>query len=245
MGRDNPLRQVPRLCPPQHSCGPPNSGFAIREPFSWQMPYAPRMLIWLNGAFGVGKTQTAFELQRRVCGAHVADPELLGFAMHKMLPEQARVDFQDLPEWRAGVVATLRRAEAAHDGPVIVPMSVVCDEYFDEIVGGLRSENVAVKHYALLATPETLRRRLRQRLSYVRSVLVGRDETWALAQIDRCVLALTDDRYATHVPTDGRSVDDIVETIALHAGLTLERPRLTSAHYQVRRVIVGVRHVRF
>jgi hypothetical protein len=69
----------------------------------------PRMLIWLNGAFGVGKTQTAHELQRRLGDAHVADPELLGFAMHKMLPAAARGDFQNLPEWRAGVVATLLR----------------------------------------------------------------------------------------------------------------------------------------
>ena len=43
----------------------------------------------LNGAFGVGKTQTAHELQRRLRVGHVADPELLGFATHKMLPEQA------------------------------------------------------------------------------------------------------------------------------------------------------------
>ncbi|NII70905.1 AAA family ATPase [Microbacterium ulmi] len=34
------------------------------------------MLIWINGAFGAGKTHTAFELQRRLVGAHVADPEL-------------------------------------------------------------------------------------------------------------------------------------------------------------------------
>ncbi len=119
----------------------------------------------LNGAFGVGKTQTAHELQRRLRVGHVADPELLGFATHKMLPEQARGDFQDLPEWRVGVVATLRRAEAAHDGPVIVPMTVVCDEY--SIVGGLRSEGIDLKHYALIASPETLRGRLRQRLAYV------------------------------------------------------------------------------
>jgi AAA domain len=202
------------------------------------------MLIWLNGAFGVGKTQTAHELQRRLRDAHVADPELLGFAMHKMLPAAARGDFQDLPQWRAGVVATLLRAEAANDGPVIVPMTVVRDDYFEEIVGGLRSEGVGLRHYALVATPETLRGRLRQRLAYVGSRLFGGDETWAFAQIDRCVSALAADRYATHVPTDERSVHEVVETVAAHAGLTLERPRLRPARYQLRRLSVGVRHVR-
>lgn len=203
------------------------------------------MLIWLNGAFGVGKTQTAHELQRRLPEAHVADPELLGFAMRKMLPVPARGDFQDLGEWRAGVVATLRRAESAHDGPVIVPMTVVRDDYFDEIVGGLRSAGVDVKHFALIATPETLRGRLTQRIAFVRSRMFGLGETWAIAQIDRCVSALAAERYATHVTTDGRTVDDVVESIAAQAGLTLQRPRLTPGRYQLRRFAVGVRHIRF
>lgn len=65
------------------------------------------MPIWINGAFGAGKTQTAFELRRRLVDAHVADPELLGFALQRTLPPAARTDFQDLalaaprlPPWR-------------------------------------------------------------------------------------------------------------------------------------------------
>ena len=157
------------------------------------------MLVWINGAFGAGKTQTAHELHRRVDGSRVADPELLGFALHKMLPPAARGDFQDLPQWRTGVVATLRHAEAAHDGPVIVPMTLVRDDYFDEIVGQLRACGVDVRHYALTASPDTLRCRLRARLAYVGGRLLGRDETWAIQQIDRCVSALSDARYATNL----------------------------------------------
>ena len=104
--------------------------------------------MWINGAFGAGKTQTAHELHRRVDGSRIADPELLGFALHETLPPAARGDFQDLPQWRTGVVATLRDAEAAHDGPVIVPMTLVRDDYFDEIVGQLRASGVDVRHYA-------------------------------------------------------------------------------------------------
>ena len=32
------------------------------------------MIIWLNGAFGAGKTQTAWELRRRMADAYVYDP---------------------------------------------------------------------------------------------------------------------------------------------------------------------------
>lgn len=201
------------------------------------------MLVWINGAFGAGKTQTAHELQRRLGDAVVADPELLGFAMRKMLPERARGDFQDLPEWRAGVVATLRRAEAAHDGAVIVPMTVVRDDYFEELVGGLRSQGVRLEHFTLTASPETLRKRLRRRIAFVGSLFEA-NETWAMGQIDRCVAALASDRFATHIATDGRSVDESVEAIAAHAGLVLKGPRLAPAHYQLRRLAVGLRHVR-
>jgi hypothetical protein len=81
------------------------------------------VLVWINGAFGSGKTQTTFELLRRAPDAHVADPELIGFGIHRMLPPSARSDFQDRPQWRSAVVATLADAVRAHDGPVLVPMT--------------------------------------------------------------------------------------------------------------------------
>ncbi|WP_407664437.1 hypothetical protein [Mycolicibacterium grossiae] len=90
------------------------------------------MLVWINGAFGAGKTQTAFELHRRLPASHVADPELIGFAIHRMLPPGARADFQDRPQWRAAVVATL--ADAA---------------YFDEIMSGLAADGVGVRRAAV------------------------------------------------------------------------------------------------
>ena len=37
-----------------------------------------RMVIWLNGAFGAGKTQTAYELHRRLPDSFVYDPENAG-----------------------------------------------------------------------------------------------------------------------------------------------------------------------
>lgn len=202
------------------------------------------MLIWINGAFGAGKTLVANELQRRLGGGQIADPELLGFALHKMLPARACRDFQDLPQWRSAVLATLIQAAAACNGQLIVPMSIVRDDYFDEIVGGLRSSGVDVRHYALTATPETLRRRLRLRSGYVIGWVLGRDETWAMQQIDRCVTALAGERYRTHVPTDNRTPDDVVELIAANAGLDLIQPRLSRARHQLRRLEIGVRHIR-
>ena len=202
------------------------------------------MLIWINGAFGSGKTQTAFELHRRAPGSHVADPELIGFAIHRMLPAHARNDFQNRPQWRSAVVATLTDAVAAHDGPVLVPMTLVEEGYFDEIMGGLTDAGVPVSHFALQASPATLERRLRTRGAYWLGRALGRPETWALQQIPRCVPALATDRFAEHVPTDDRPIDDVVEDVAARAGLALSLPRLSATRYQLRRAAVGVRHIR-
>ncbi|MGC0364677.1 hypothetical protein ABH922_002661 [Rhodococcus sp. 27YEA15] len=202
------------------------------------------MLVWINGAFGAGKTQTAFELNRRVPGSHVADPELIGFAIHKMLPRGARADFQDRPQWRSATVSTLVDAVRAHDGPVIVPMTLVCSEYFDEVMAGLRGADVDVRHFTLLASPQTLGQRLRARSGYRVGRAVGRRETWAMAQIDRCVQVLGTERFGEHVWTDNRSVDDVVEDIAQRAGLTLAAPRHRAVRRRLRRMAVGLRHIR-
>lgn len=202
------------------------------------------MLIWVNGAFGSGKTLIAHGLQRRLRDAHVADPELLGIALHKMLPASARQDFQDLPQWRSAVVATLIQAEGACGGQLIVPMSIVRDDYFDEIVVGLRARGVDVRHYALTAARETIHRRLQRRSPYLIGKALGRDETWAIQQIDRCIAALGDARYATHVPTDDRTPDEIVEFISNDAGLELIRPRLSPARERFYRIEIGMRHIR-
>jgi hypothetical protein len=202
------------------------------------------MLVWINGAFGSGKTQTTFELLRRAPSAHVADPEEIGFAIHRMLPRAARNDFQNRPQWRSAVVATLADAVRAHDGPVLVPMTLVERAYFDEIMSGLQATGVDVRHFALIASPETLQRRLRTRSGFWLARATGRQETWAEQQIERCVTALADDRFAEHVDTDDRAIDDVVEDIAARAGLRLEHPRLGPARYQLRRAAVGIRHIR-
>ena len=41
------------------------------------------MIIWINGAFGSGKTQTAFELHRRIPNLYVYDPENIGSFIKK------------------------------------------------------------------------------------------------------------------------------------------------------------------
>jgi len=50
------------------------------------------VLVWINGQFGGGKTATAFELQRRLPGSVVCDPEHAGFGLRREHWAVSRLD---------------------------------------------------------------------------------------------------------------------------------------------------------
>lgn len=158
------------------------------------------MIVWLNGAFGVGKTTVARVLVKRLRGSMLVDPEKLGFVLQR-LPGRPRADFQDMPAWRRGTVHAIRVA-AAIRRHVVVPMTLVHRAYFDEIVGSLRAHE-DVRHFALIAAPDTIRARL----------LARGTSGWAVDQIDRCTTALAEPAFARHVLTDERSVEHVVAEI--------------------------------
>ncbi len=136
---------------------------APAPPSTPTLPYGRCVLLWINGPQGGGKTQTAYELHRRLPGSFVCDPEHVGFGLHGMTPPALRGDFQDLPAWREGVFEILDSALTADAAPLIAPMTIVNPEYFAETVGKLRERGHDVHHFALLARPETVTKRIRRR----------------------------------------------------------------------------------
>lgn len=197
------------------------------------------MILWVNGAFGVGKSHTAAELVRRVPGAVLCDPEQVGFGIHRMQPRAARRDFQDVAGWRLTVREVLAGVDADGRWPVVVvPMTIIDRNYFDELVGWLRDQGHVVQHVALVASEDTIRRRLRSRWS----TLVG--DTWAHAQLARCVTALQEPRFATQVDTDRLDLDATVAEVARVAGLTLAVPPLPRWRQPLRRARIGIGLVR-
>ncbi|MEU2716371.1 NUDIX domain-containing protein [Streptomyces sp. NPDC007205] len=121
-------------------------------------------VVWINGAFGAGKTTTARELIELIPNSTLFDPEIVGGALTHLLPAKrlAEVgDFQDLPIWRRLVVDTAAAMLAELGGTVVVPMTLLRQEYRDEIFGGLAARRIPV-HHVLLAPAETI---LRERIA--------------------------------------------------------------------------------
>jgi len=210
-----------------------------------------RVLIWINGPFGGGKMQTAHELQRRLRGSVVCDPEEVGFGLHRTLPPALRGDFQDLRAWRQGVYEVLDLALTEHAGTIIAPMTVVESIYFDEIVGRLRERGHDVRHFALLAERDTVVRRLRERgLGHVLQVVGGtgaplRRESFAVSNLDRCLARLREPEFAEHLWTDRLTISQVVERIAASAGLTLVPNADGALRGRLRRAWIGAKHIRF
>ncbi|MBG0853440.1 ATP-binding protein [Streptomyces spinoverrucosus] len=212
------------------------------------------MLLWINGPFGGGKTQTAHEIQRRLPGSVICDPEHAGFGLRRMLPPRLRGDFQDLVSWRQGVVEVLDLALTRHDGPVIAPMTVTDSGYFAETVGRLRELGHDVRHFTLLAERDTVLKRLRERslghlLQYVGGIggknAGPRRESWAVQQLDHCLERLREPEFAEHLWTDHSTVPKTADRIAVLAGLTLRPNNEGALRTRLRQARVGIRHIRF
>ncbi|MFE0418405.1 AAA family ATPase [Streptomyces tendae] len=219
------------------------------------------MLLWINGPFGGGKTQTAHEMRRRLPGSVVCDPEHAGFGLRRMLPPELRgaggrrpliENFQDLVSWRQGVVEVLDLALTGHDGVVIAPMTVTDSGYFAETVGRLRELGHDVHHFTLLAERETVLRRLRERglghaLRYVTGKGQGsgpRRDSWAVRQLDHCLERLAEPEFAEHLWTDHTTVPKTADRIAVLAGLTLRPNNEGRLRTRMRQAGVGIRHIR-
>jgi predicted kinase len=120
------------------------------------------VIIWINGAFGAGKTTLAEELHRRLPDAVMFDPEDVGHMLWKwMRPED---DFQHLPSWRELVVATALSLRRHHADTLIVPMTLLRDGYRAEILGGLAGAGEEVLHVFLDLDADALRQRLTDRV---------------------------------------------------------------------------------
>ncbi|WP_093802348.1 NUDIX domain-containing protein [Streptomyces sp. Wb2n-11] len=124
------------------------------------------MIVWINGAFSAGKTSAARELIDLIPNSTFYDPELIGGGLRHLLPQKrlAEVgDYQDLPIWRRLVVDTAAALLAEVGGTLVVPMTLLRQEYRDEIFGGLAARRIPVCHVLLSADETILRERIAAR----------------------------------------------------------------------------------
>ncbi|MFJ8832411.1 ATP-binding protein [Micromonospora aurantiaca] len=119
------------------------------------------MIVWLNGTHGVGKTTTSMLVQQLIPNSRVFDAEKVGETLMDITPGLPATDnFQHWPPWRQLVVETARRVLDYTGGTLVVPMTVLVEQYWIEISTGLAQHAIPVKHFVLHADRDALRSRI-------------------------------------------------------------------------------------
>jgi adenylylsulfate kinase-like enzyme len=151
------------------------------------------MIVWINGAFGAGKTTLAEELQRQLPDAMPFDPEYIGHDLREWVPAPESGDFQDIPAWRKLTAEFAITLTAEYNRPLIVPMTVVDPDYRREIFGLIGKAGERVLHVFLDVPADELRRRIDAQ------VLIADDpdrdaeaRAFRHRNVDRCVAARAD-----------------------------------------------------
>lgn len=169
-------------------------------------------VVFINGSFGAGKTGVARELRRRVSGSAIYDPEWTGWVIQRLpswvhLLGRGTDDFQDVDLWRNSVATGTRIFRALARGPVFVPMTFSNLEYLECVLSRIRSFEPNVRVFCLLASLETIRKRIRDRN------IDALQASWVLRRAEECVRAHSDPAFGERVDTEGRSIMEIAEGI--------------------------------
>lgn len=119
------------------------------------------VIVWLNGTHGVGKTTTASLVQQLIPNSHVLNAEKVGETLMDIKPGLPATDnFQHWSPWRPLVVETARRVIEYTGGTLVMPMTVLMEDYWREISSGLAARAIPVRHFVLHADTDTLRARI-------------------------------------------------------------------------------------
>ncbi len=129
----------------------------------WSRTYVASdpMIVWINGTHGAGKTTTSAFVQQLIPDSRVFDAEKVGETLMDITPGLPSTDnFQHWPPWRQLVVETARHVLDYTGGTLVMPMTLLVEQYWREISTGLTRHAIPVRHFVLHADQATLRGRI-------------------------------------------------------------------------------------
>lgn len=195
------------------------------------------MIIWINGAYGSGKSTCAYELHRRLPDSFVYDPENVGYFIRKNIPIALHEpNFQDHTQWRSFNYDMLKYLSSTYKGIIIAPMTLIDPRYYEEIIGRLVRDGVEVHHFILYAEKETIEKRLKKRFER---------GTWTKDQIDKCIYAFDHTITEEKLITDNKNIDQLVEEIAQRCHLSLMKDPRNAFKKKSDRLLTTLKQIRF
>jgi len=119
------------------------------------------VIIWLNGAFGVGKSTTAALLPQKSQALRTFDPEWVGYMLRENLSDYPVTDSRHWDPWRRLTPIVADEIIRFSGQSLVAPQTVLEEEYWDELLRGLSGRGHEVFHVLLDAEPEVMLERIR------------------------------------------------------------------------------------
>ncbi|MBP2099820.1 AAA family ATPase [Enterococcus rivorum] len=164
------------------------------------------MLIWINGAYGAGKTTIAEILQSKIEHSYLYDPENIGDFLRQNLPKEIQKgDFQDYYEWRAWNVHVLKKIDEEYDGDIIAPMTLYKQPAYDEIFIGLKEAKIELHHFQLEVSKETILNRLKERPPEI--------IRWGAERVDQIIEAFQEVPLEEKINNESRTPEEVAQII--------------------------------
>lgn len=163
------------------------------------------MIIWLSGAYGVGKSTLAEALVSRMDHAMVFDAEEVGNAVREnYLGEPYGVIFEDYPLWCEFVYTLLKDIHNTFHYNILVPMTLLRQNSYSKIIERLLTDGIDTKLIVLEGSYQSIHDRILSR---------GEEEDcWCMENIE---LARSGSHALPgyHITTDQRSVEELSEIV--------------------------------
>lgn len=164
------------------------------------------MVIWISGAYGVGKSTLARELENRMENAVIFDAEAVGNAVRDNYPDKPYgLIFEDYPLWCDFCYRLIKDICRTCGKDILVPMALVRQSSCDNILERLRGDGVVVKFIILEADAQTLRDRILAR---------GEEEDcWCIRNIGMARACTKAMAGGFHITTDNMPVPRLADAV--------------------------------
>lgn len=165
------------------------------------------MIIWINGAYGVGKSALAKELIETGPKGFLFDAEEVGNAVRDNMPKELFNGylFENYPLWFDMCAALLKDISKRYDGLIYVPMTLALPDSFEKIAQPLRANGIEVRHILLESTFEIIHDRILAR---------GEEEDcWCMQHIDFCLERQKTFENTVRIQSMGETVGELAVSV--------------------------------
>ena len=164
------------------------------------------MIIWISGAYGVGKSTLAEVLVNKIENAMIFDAEEVGNAVRENYPDEPYgVIYEDYPLWCDFNYMLLKDIHSTFHRNILVPMTLVRQNSYSKIIERLINDGIETRLVILEGTYQSIHDRILAR---------GEDEDcWCMENIETSSNGSRGVTGGYHISTDSKSVDELVQIV--------------------------------